>query len=115
MSDSPVDQSTIVELQESMGFDFVRELVAAFLDEASGMLADLKNAAEMDEKDTFRRAAHSIKSNADVFGAHGLADLARQMEISGLKPEPDENRVQIAALTAEYERTAITLRELMNG
>jgi histidine phosphotransfer protein HptB len=115
MSDNTIDESVLAELQEAMGFDFVEELVATFLDEAPRMLAALKGSAKVNEQDAFRRAAHSIKSNANIFGAHGLAELARMMEISGLAPETNENEGQIAALNAEYERTAIALRGLMDG
>jgi histidine phosphotransfer protein HptB len=115
VSDSTIDKSVLVELQEAMGFDFTQELVATFLDEAPGMLADLKSSAEVNEQDAFRRAAHSIKSNANIFGAHGLAELARKMEISGLDPETNENEAQITALNAEYESAAIALRGLMDG
>ena len=115
MSDSPIDQSVFAELQDAMGADFVGELVVTFLGEAPGMLADLKTAAETGEPDTFRRAAHSIKSNASIFGALGLAELARQMEISGFDPDPAVTSAQIAALNAEYDRVATTLKDLQNG
>ena len=114
MSDSPIDRSVFAELQDAMGSDFVGELVTTFFDEAPGMLADIKAAAETGEPDAFRRAAHSIKSNASIFGAKKLAELARQMEISGLEPDPAESSVQVAALNAEYERAAATLNDLQH-
>ena len=55
-----------------MGAEFAAELVATFLDEAPGMVAELKAAAAGGDADAFRRAAHSLKSNASVFGAAAL-------------------------------------------
>ena len=110
MTEGPIDRSVFADLQDAMGADFVEELVTTFLDEATSMLAELKSAADSGEQDTFRRAAHSLKSNANIFGAHKLAELARQMEISGLKPEP----AQIDVLNAEFKRTATTLKELQD-
>jgi HPt (histidine-containing phosphotransfer) domain-containing protein len=110
MTESPIDRSVFVELQDAMGSEFVEELVNTFLDEAPGMLAELKSAAESGEQDIFRRAAHSLKSNANIFGARELAELARQMEISGLEPEP----AQIDVLNAEFKRTATTLKDMLD-
>lgn len=110
MTESPIDRSVFAELQDAMGSDFVEELVTTFLDETPGILAELQSAAESSAQDTFRRAAHSLKSNADIFGAHELAGLARQMEISGLKPEP----AQIDILNAEFKRAATTLKDLLD-
>ncbi|MFT7593791.1 MAG: HPt (histidine-containing phosphotransfer) domain-containing protein [Paracoccaceae bacterium] len=115
MSDDPIDRSVFAELQDAMGADFVGELVGTFFEEAPGMLAELKTAVETGAPDTFRRAAHSIKSNASIFGAQQLAELARQMEISGLRPAPAETSAQVSALKAEYDRMVTTLKDLQNG
>jgi HPt (histidine-containing phosphotransfer) domain-containing protein len=115
MSDTPIDLSIFAELQDTMGSDFVEELVNTFLDEAPGMFAEISSAAESGDKDEYRRAAHSIKSNADIFGGHDLVGLARQMEISGLNADADQNNAQITTLLAEYERAATTLKELIDA
>lgn len=111
MTESPIDVSVFADLRDAVGSDFVGELVATFLDEAPGMLAELRTAAKMGDQDGFRRAAHSLKSNANVFGAHALAELARQIEVSGLDPDP----TQIDVLNAEFRRTATTLKDLLDG
>jgi HPt (histidine-containing phosphotransfer) domain-containing protein len=47
----------------------VRELVDTFLAEAPSMLADLRESLASGEAERFRRAAHSLKSNGNTFGA----------------------------------------------
>lgn len=111
MTESPIDRSAFAELQDAMGSDFVEELVTTFLDEAPGILTELKRAAEMGEQNTLRRAAHSLKTNANIFGAHELAELARQMEISGLGVGPS----QIDILNTEFNRSAAALKDLLDG
>jgi len=111
-SDDPIDRSVFSELQATMGADFVEELVDTFLDEAPGMLSDIKEAAAMGAHDRFRRAAHSIKSNAAIFGATDLTELARQLEITGLEADQDTSNAKLAALDAAYSRAAATLKEL---
>ena len=72
MTEPVIDLPTFTELQEAAGAEFVTELVGTFLDEAPAMLAELRSAQEAGAADTFRRAAHSLKSNSHTFGATRL-------------------------------------------
>ncbi len=111
MSANPIDAATFAELQDTAGAEFVSELVGTFLEEAPQMLAELRAAMAEASADRFRRAAHSIKSNANTFGALRLGELARELERGGLVA----NAAPVDALQAEYERVAIALRELARG
>jgi histidine phosphotransfer protein HptB len=84
MTKSLIDTSVFKDLSEAMGAEFAVELVNTFLSDAPNMIAELKDAMAGGDADTFRRAAHSIKSNAEVFGASMLADQARSLELGGL-------------------------------
>jgi len=44
MTQASIDLAAFRELQETAGADFVKELVGTFLEEAPGMLADLRGA-----------------------------------------------------------------------
>ena len=55
------------------------------------------------------RAAHSIKSNAHVFGAAGLADLAMKLELEG------EGAVDVSELENTLSQTSDALRNYLNG
>lgn len=111
MSDQVIDRVVFNELRSELGQEFAAELVTTFLDEAPKMLADLKQAAAAGNADDFRRAAHSIKSNASVFGASHLADLSRELEISGLTgADPGCSKV-----AAELTRAQTALRRLLDG
>jgi HPt (histidine-containing phosphotransfer) domain-containing protein len=61
--------------------------------------------------DRFRRAAHSLKSNSNTFGAKNLGAMARALEL-GEVPVDD---VAIDTVAAEYQRVAAALAELCNG
>ncbi|MDA9008807.1 Hpt domain-containing protein [Alphaproteobacteria bacterium] len=115
MVEGPIDLSVFNELQEATGSDFIKELVATFLEESPGILAELKSAVLTGELEQFRRAAHSIKSNANVFGAHELAELGRQMELSGLRPDQEATNRDVVALDAAYERSTAGLKALLDG
>ena len=113
MSGPAIDAAVFAELQETAGADFVQELVDTFLEEAPGMLGALRAAAAAGQADAYRRAAHSLKSNANTFGASALGAMARDLELGGLPPSgPAE---ALAALEEEYGRVAARLRELRGG
>lgn len=100
------DKKVIAELSDTMGADFAAELITTFLDDAPNMFADLGTAVSEQNPDAFRRAAHSIKSNAQVFGAVTLTNLARDMEMGEL---PD-SATSVDKLQASFEQTAAALR-----
>lgn len=79
-----IDPHTFDELQAEAGADFVLMLVDTFAEEAPLLLAELRAAAAAGSAEHFRRAAHSLKSNASTFGALQLAEQARALEHGGL-------------------------------
>ncbi|MFN0316292.1 MAG: Hpt domain-containing protein [Burkholderiales bacterium] len=111
MANTAIELAAFRELQETAGAEFVEELVNTFLEEAPRMIAELREALAQGNPDNFRRAAHSMKSNASTFGAGMLADLARELELGGLPASP----APIDALQAEYQRAASALKALCHG
>jgi HPt (histidine-containing phosphotransfer) domain-containing protein len=112
MTATPIDAATFSELQDTAGAEFVAELVATFVDEeAPQMLAELRAARAEGAAERFRRAAHSLKSNANTFGALQLGELARALELGGL-PADD---APLAALEAAHAEAAAALGELARG
>ncbi|MBI3374577.1 MAG: Hpt domain-containing protein [Betaproteobacteria bacterium] len=111
MSEPTIDEPTFTALQEAAGAEFVTELVGTFLEEAPAMLAELRNAQAAGAADTFRRAAHSLKSNGNTFGATRLGALARELELGGLIADSGP----LDELEAEYQRVAAALKELCGG
>jgi len=115
MSEKPIDLAVYSELQAATGVEFVAELVNTFLEEAPAMFAELRQACANRNDEQFRRAAHSLKSNANTFGAASLAAQARELELNGLTAEPNRDAAALAALEAEHARAAAALKALRNG
>lgn len=111
MTDTLIDKNTFGELQANAGEDFVVELVGTFAEEAPQLLADLRSALQASDTERFRRAAHSLKSNSNTFGATRLAELARTLELGGLPA----SAAPLDALEAEYTRTVAALQALAQG
>ena len=115
MTPDAIDLAVFRELQDTAGADFVVELVEALFEEAPAMLQDLRGARAAADAESFRRAAHSLKSNGLTFGATTLAGLARALEHKGLDADPAADEAAIAALDVAYADAAGLLRELIRG
>ena len=111
MAESEIDLPTFEELKESAGDEFVTELVGTFLEEAPQMLAELRSARAAGAAERFRRAAHSLKSNSQTFGAVRLGAMARDLELGALPADA----APLDALDAEFARTAAALKALCDG
>jgi HPt (histidine-containing phosphotransfer) domain-containing protein len=115
MDESVIDKTVYAALQDTAGAEFVADLADTFIEEATGMLVELRSARAANHADSFRRAAHSLKTNANTFGAMRLGALARDLELKGLDADPARDQAAIVALEAEYTRAAAALKELRNG
>ena len=109
MATPAIDPVVFAELQATAGADFVGELVDTFLEEAPPMLAELGEAHAAGSAEAFRRAAHSLKSNASTFGAATLAAMARELELQGLAAATPAS---LAALARQYDPAAVELKAL---
>jgi len=115
MTQPTIDQTTFEELKATAGAEFVSELVDTFLAEAPAMLADLRSSLAAGNADSFRRAAHSLKSNSNTFGALALGAMAKNLELTGIAPAAAANGATLDALAAEYARVAAALMERTRG
>ena len=117
MDPNPIDLPVLEQLRSTAGAEFVDELVATFLEEAPPLLAALREAQAGGDTGRFRRAAHSLKSNAQIFGAGRLAEAARTLELGGL-PDAADGPAALAALDAleaDYAAAAVALRAHADG
>lgn len=111
MTDTPIDLATFNELRATAGDEFVDELVDTFLEEAPQLLKELRAALKDASADRFRRAAHSLKSNAVTFGATALGAMARELELGALPADA----AGLDTLQHEYVRVAAALKRACNG
>jgi histidine phosphotransfer protein HptB len=111
MTEPTIDQAIFAELQDTAGAEFTAELTATFMEEAPTMLTELRSAQAAGDADTFRRAAHSLKSNSMTFGATRLAAMARALEQGGLISDMGP----LLDIEHEYRCVADALTELTRG
>lgn len=115
MANETIDLATFRQLQETTGAEFVSELVGAFLEEAPAILEDLRSAYDARDAERFKRAAHSLKSNGNTFGALAFGARARELELAGLARVLEAEGDPLAGLSSEYQRVAAALAELRHA
>lgn len=115
MTNDVINFAVYNALQEAAGSEFVVELVAAFLEEAPGMFTALRTALDVGDADGFRRAAHSMKSNADIFGARALATPARDLELMEVSGTTPEVAALMTRLETEFARASDALKGMQHG
>ena len=107
-----IDITTFDELKQMSGAEFINELIDTFLDDAPNLIEEIKSALTTNNVDSFRRAAHSLKSNAATFGAETLASLAKDLEMLGKENKLGETGDRLRALEEAYESVRRELREM---
>jgi histidine phosphotransfer protein HptB len=104
-----IDKATFEELKQMSGADFISELIDAFLDDAPNMIQNMHTALAIQDAESFRRNAHSLKSNANTFGATELGVLAKELEFMA-----KENNLNIGSrlevLNEAFDKVAEELR-----
>ncbi len=107
-----IDRITFEELKQMSGDDFINELIATFLEDAPKMIAEIKSGFAANNADIFRRAAHSLKSNAATFGAGQLSALAKELEMLGKENKLSETGDRLKSLDEAYASVRDELTEL---
>ena len=106
-----IDKATFQDLKQMSGADFINELIDAFLEDSPSMINQMQVALATRDVESFRRSAHSLKSNANTFGAIELAGLAKELEFMA-----KENNLEIGnkleVLQEAFGKAAEELKEL---
>ena len=111
-STSVLDQATLERLRATMGAGFLDELLPTFLEDSQELVGTIRRALAENDVDSFRRAAHSLKSNAASFGAMTLSTLAKDLEALGKSGSLDGASARVERLAGECERVARALRDV---
>jgi HPt (histidine-containing phosphotransfer) domain-containing protein len=105
-----IDKTAFEELKGLSGADFINELIDAFLEDAPGMIQNMQRALATQDVESFRRNAHSLKSNANTFGATRMGTLARELEVMAR-----ENNLNVGNRLHILEETFAEVAEELKG
>jgi len=106
-----IDAKTFEELVSSTGGDpaFVNELIDTYLSDAPALFDQMRSALTSGDAESFRRAAHSLKSNSASLGVLTLSALAKELEMMGKANTLDGAPGKIAAADVEFGRVKTAL------
>ena len=110
---SIIDATVFDELKQMSGDDFINELIDAFLEEGSNMLNNMHAALQAGDVDSFRRNAHSLKTNANTFGATELGIQAKELEYMARDNNLDVGD-KLEKLNQAYSAAAAELKEMQS-
>jgi len=114
MTENVIDRAVFEALKDSIGDDFIGELVSTFGEETPLMITNMHQALSDRDADTFRREAHSMKTNAATFGATGLAELAKTLEHLARENQLNWIENQLELLESLCQEACIALEKLSN-
>jgi CheY-like chemotaxis protein len=82
----------------------VREYAGILRQECPRLLLEIREGLEQGDPGSFRRAAHTLRSTAEYFGATPVVDLAGRMEQFGSSGDLDGARGELDPLSREVDR-----------
>ena len=107
--------AAIRKLEEPGGPDLVAQIVSIYLDHASRLLAELRDAASRHDLISIERCAHTLKSNSAQLGAERFADICSTLERVARTITPESLSDFLVRLDREYERVRARLSEELSG
>lgn len=110
--DQVLDPTTVQRLVEALSPTLVAELIQAFLEDSPSMVDTIRRAGPTADPGEVRLAAHTLRSNADTFGASDLASLCTNLETQARAGALAETEPLISHITAEYDRCRSALKSL---
>ncbi|HEY7453759.1 MAG TPA: response regulator [Thermoleophilaceae bacterium] len=110
-SGDALDRPAFARLRASMDDGALDELLATFVEDTRELVGAMRRALARRELDPFRRAAHSLKSNAASFGAMALSGLARDLETLARAGTLEGAATRVERLAGESERVIRALEE----
>jgi HPt (histidine-containing phosphotransfer) domain-containing protein len=110
-----VDAATLERLRDSVGDEFLSELVGTFLDDAPVQLGVLQQAFERGDAEEARRAAHTLKANGATFGAERFSETCRVLEELAKAPDGADAADLLLRAETEYGAVEAALAPLRTG
>jgi PAS domain S-box-containing protein len=90
------------------------EVITVFLDSATKLLAELRQALAQEDARTLERAAHSLKSSSATFGAMELSLLCRELEVIGRAGTLDGAAEKVRRTEHEFGRVRAALQAALD-
>ncbi len=94
------------------GPEVVRETAKLLLDECPRLTTQMREAIQQGDATSLKRAAHTLKSSAQTFGAKRVMELAAEMETMGREQRLDDAEATAEKLQIEVDNLIATVSRL---
>ena len=105
-----LDPSTIAMLKESRADEF-KMLVDTYIEDSSSTLQTVRQGFVVQDAETIRLGAHSIKGSSANLGAAALAAICQQLETQSGGNDLSNAEILIAQIEEEFARVKVMLLE----
>jgi HPt (histidine-containing phosphotransfer) domain-containing protein len=106
-----LDEGAVERLLDVIGgeHEILVEIIDSFLDDAPALLSKLRQAAEQQDAESLRRAAHTLKSNTADFGASTLNGMCKELEYRARDGALNNVLELVAHAEQEYDHVKVAL------
>jgi HPt (histidine-containing phosphotransfer) domain-containing protein len=87
----------------------LERIIALYLNNASTLLEKLEQAWAAGDLDTIVLVTHTLKSSSNQVGAHGLAELCREVESEARDQRYDASGKMLVRIKQEFTNTRVAL------
>jgi len=98
--------------QQKDGSNLVSNIINIYIDQSSGLLGDLTEAARKKDIESVRLITHTLKSSSENVGAIPLAELCRNVEKTCLKGKIDE--ILVSQIYQNYSEVDKALKDVLD-
>ncbi len=110
-----LDSPTLERLRETLGDEFLVELIETFLTDSEVMLSDLRQSAAQQDANLLKRSAHTLKSNSANFGAFALSGLCKELEEQAKAGELEGAATRVEQVFHHYGQVKTALESVKSG
>ena len=104
----------IRSLDPKGGFELLQRIINLYLNNAKALLESLEQGWEKGDLDIIRTASHTLKSSSHQVGAHGLAELCREIETDARNQRYDLTNQLLYRIKEEFTNTRIALETYLS-
>lgn len=106
-----LDIAVLRRLGEETDPNMIPELIDLFIEDASGRVSKIKDAAKDDNYKELATQAHTLSGSAAAYGAVKLTTLAKQLELSSKAHDAERITQQVKDIQLSFSSAMTDLRE----
>jgi CheY-like chemotaxis protein len=92
---------------------FIADLIRTYLPNATKLIEELKNSFDINDLETFNRAAHTLKSSSASLGVMKISEAAKNLEYESKESLPVDAKKRIKNIEVELKKVSLQFRQFL--